>query len=163
MTSGRTARMWYTKSRRISPRSHFSYVSSRLKEYESDRVQFLGYVFGDALAELWSNAYAVVLPSTLEGLSIALLEALSFGRCVLISDIPENLEVAGDCALSFRSRDVGDLRTKLQSMIDNRAMVEDYERRARRYVEAHFSWDHVVDMLEDFYLRLRNDTRRRNV
>ena len=55
-----------------------------LKRYESDRIRLLDYVFGESLEELWSNAYCVVLPSTMEGLSIALLEALSYGRCVLV-------------------------------------------------------------------------------
>src|SRR5262249_15605982 len=77
-----------------------------LKRYESDRVRLLDYVFGEGLEELWSNAYLVVQPSTIEGFSIALLEALSYGRCVLLSDIPENLEVAEDYAVPFRSRDV---------------------------------------------------------
>src|SRR5262249_35444523 len=54
-----------------------------LKRYESDRIRLLDYVFGETLEELWSNAYCVVQPSTMEGLSIALLEALSYGRCVL--------------------------------------------------------------------------------
>jgi glycosyltransferase involved in cell wall biosynthesis len=127
----------------------------KIQSYESDRIRLLGYVFGEALAELWSNAYLVVLPSTLEGLSIALLEALSYGRCVLISDIPENLEVAGDCAMSFQSRDVEDLRGKMQQLIDNPDMVRAYEAKARRHVEDHFSWDRVVDSLEKLYLTLR--------
>jgi glycosyltransferase involved in cell wall biosynthesis len=133
----------------------------KIKSYESDRIKLLGYVFGEGLAELWSNAYVVVLPSTLEGLSIALLEALSYGRCALISDIPENLEVAGECAPSFRSRDVDDLRTKLKSLIDDPELVKSYERQARQHVEAHFSWDRVVDDLEALYRRLRGagDTR----
>jgi glycosyltransferase involved in cell wall biosynthesis len=127
----------------------------QIKSHESDRIRLLGYVFGESLAELWSNAYAVVLPSTLEGLSIALLESLSYGRCTLISDIPENLEVAGDCALTFRSRDVADLRSKLELMIEDPGIVRSYESRARRHVELHFSWDRVVDDLEVLYRRLR--------
>src|ERR1051325_11062716 len=56
-----------------------------LKRYESDRIRLLDYVFGESLEELWRNAYCVVQPSTMEGLSIALLEALSYGRCALAS------------------------------------------------------------------------------
>ena len=85
------------------------YVRTCCKGYESDRIRLLDYVFGESLEELWSNAYLVVQPSTMEGLSIALLEALSYGRCVLLSDIPENLEVAEECSVTFRSQDVGDL------------------------------------------------------
>jgi glycosyltransferase involved in cell wall biosynthesis len=108
-------------------------------------------VFGESLEELWSNAYMVVQPSTMEGLSIALLEALSYGRCVLLSDIPENVEVAEDCAVPFRSRDVADLRDKLQALVDDPVRVKSYESRARNHMRDHYSWDKVVENTEAVY------------
>ena len=62
------------------------------------------------MAELYSNCYAFVLPSEMEGLSNALLEALSYGNCIITSDIPENLEVIEDAGLSFRSTNVHSLQ-----------------------------------------------------
>jgi glycosyltransferase involved in cell wall biosynthesis len=128
--------------------------TAKLKAYESDKIRMLDYVFGEGLEELWSNAYCVVQPSTMEGLSIALLEALSYGRCVLISDIPENMEVAEDCALSFRSRDVGDLEAKLRMLIEQPALVRQFESKARGHIEAHYSWDTVADKHEALYREL---------
>jgi glycosyltransferase involved in cell wall biosynthesis len=125
-----------------------------LKRYQSDRVRLLDYVFGTDLEELWSNAYLVAQPSTLEGFSIALLEALSYGRCVLISDIPENVEVAGDCAPSFRSKDVADLKDKLETLLAQPALVRHYEQKARQHVVEHYSWDRVVDATERVYREL---------
>jgi glycosyltransferase involved in cell wall biosynthesis len=122
-----------------------------LRSYESDRIRLLDYVFGEALEELWSNAYMVVQPSTMEGLSIALLEALSYGRCVLLSDIPENVEVAEDCAVSFRSKDVGDLHDKLASLIADPVRVKSFESRARQHMRDHYSWDKVVENTESVY------------
>lgn len=122
-----------------------------LRGYESDRIKLLDYVFGEGLEELWSNAYMVVQPSTVEGLSIALLEALSYGRCVLISDIPENLEVAEDVAVSFRSKDVGDLREKLEALIHDPARVKSFEKRARQHIQLNYSWDKVVENTETLY------------
>ena len=118
---------------------------AQIRKYEGPRVKLLDYVYGEALEELWSNAYCVVQPSTLEGLSLALLEALSYGRCVLISDIPENLEVTEDCALPFENRNVDDLAAKLQRLIDEPALVRHYEQRARGHIAEHYSWDRVVD------------------
>lgn len=122
-----------------------------LKKYEGDRVKFLDYVFGDGLEELWSHAYAVAQPSTVEGLSISLLEALSYGRCVLLSDIPENLEVGEDCAVSFRSQDVDDLQAKLEMLIRDPALVKEYERRASAHILAHYSWDKIAENTEALY------------
>ncbi len=125
-----------------------------LKRYEGERVKRLDYVFGEALEELWSNAYCVVQPSTMEGLSIALLEALSYGRCVLVSDIPENLEVAEECALSFRSQDVGDLKEKLEHLIRHPEIVAAYGERARQHILRHYSWDTVAQATAAVYRSL---------
>lgn len=116
-----------------------------LKRYESDRIRLLDYVFGESLEELWSHAYLVAQPSTMEGLSIALLEALSYGRCVLISDIPENLEVAEEVSVSFRSKDVDDLHRQLERLIRDPDEVRRYEQHARRHIELHYSWDKVAE------------------
>jgi glycosyltransferase involved in cell wall biosynthesis len=132
-----------------------------IKGYESDRIRLLDYVYGEGLEELWSNAYMVVQPSTMEGLSISLLEALSYGRCVLLSDIPENLEVAEECAVPFRSKDVEDLRAKLQMLIGDPALVQSYEAKARDYIRQQYSWDRVAKNTETVYLELLGGGRRR--
>ena len=125
-----------------------------IKRYESDRIRLLDYVFGEGLEELWSNAYMVVQPSTVEGLSIALLEAMSYGRCVLLSDIPENMEVAEDCAVSFKSQDVDDLTAKLSRLMNDPAEVRAYEAKARDHILKHYSWDTVAQNTETLYREL---------
>jgi glycosyltransferase involved in cell wall biosynthesis len=132
-----------------------------IKGYESDRIRLLDYVYGEGLEELWSNAYLVVQPSTMEGLSIALLEALSYGRCVLLSDIPENLEVAEECSVPFRSRDVEDLRVKLEALLRDPALVRSFESKAREHIRQHYSWDRVAKNTEAVYLDLLGGGRRR--
>ena len=130
-----------------------------LKKFESPRIRLLDYVFGEALEELWSHAYCVAQPSTMEGLSIALLEALSYGRCVLISDIPENMEVAEECAVSFRSKDVADLRDKLEYLIRNPAVVAETGERARQHILQHYSWDNVAESTAQLYRELVREPR----
>lgn len=127
-----------------------SYVD-KLREYQSDKVMFLDYVYGDVLEELWSNAYMVVQPSTMEGLSISLLEALSYGRCVLISDIPENLEVVDDCSPSFVSKDIVDLTEKLAMLLKDPDLVRKYEEKCRDHVLRKYSWDTITDSIENIY------------
>jgi glycosyltransferase involved in cell wall biosynthesis len=71
----------------------------RLAE-QDNRVLMTGFVQGELLEELYSNAYIYVLPSDVEGMPISLLEAMSYGNCCLISDIAENMEVIADAGQS---------------------------------------------------------------
>ena len=132
---------------------------AEIKKYEGPRVRMLDYVYGEALEELWSNAYCVVQPSTLEGLSLSLLEALSYGRCVLISDIPENLEVTEDAAFTFKNRDVDDLARQLDRLIKEPQLVRQFEQKARGHIAEHYSWDRVVDATVGVYEELLSARR----
>ena len=84
-----------------------------------DRILFTGFVQGAMLDELYSNAYIYTLPSDLEGMPLSLLEAMSYGNCCLVSDIPECAEVVEDKALIFKKADVKDLQSKLQDACDH--------------------------------------------
>jgi glycosyltransferase involved in cell wall biosynthesis len=114
-------------------------------------VLFTGTVTGRTLEELFANAYAYVLPSEVEGLPHTLLQALSYGRCALASDIEPNVEALGGCGLTFRARDRADLREKLQYLLDHPDFVAGCAPAARARVEQHYSWDTVVDRLESIY------------
>lgn len=129
-----------------------TYVQSleRLRDGD-ERIKMVGYVYGDVLEELWSNAYLVVQPSILEGLSIALIEALSYGRCVIASDIPENLEVVEDSAVTFKSRDIPDLRAKLQLCLEQPDLVASTAARCRQLAEEKYSWPRLVEATEKVY------------
>jgi glycosyltransferase involved in cell wall biosynthesis len=135
---------------------------NRLKN-GNDRIQMLGYVYGDLLEELWSNAYCVVQPSLLEGLSISLLEALSHGKCILASDIPENLEVIEECAVTHRTQDVDDLAAKLQYLLDEPDVVQRMAKGCRSYARERFGWSHVVDQTEAVYKEIVGTPRPRAV
>ncbi|MBD3160798.1 MAG: glycosyltransferase [Candidatus Eisenbacteria bacterium] len=117
-----------------------------------ERIHMLGYVYGDMLDELWSNAYLVVQPSFLEGFSISLVEAMSHGKCVLASDIPENLEVVEDCAATFKTQDAADLQDKLQMLLDDPIEVDRIARRCRSLAQERFSWPRIVEATEAVYL-----------
>lgn len=71
---------------------------------DDDRIIFTGFVQGQILKELYSNAYVYTLPSDLEGMPLSLLEAMSYGNCCLVSNIPECTEVVEDRALIFKSQ-----------------------------------------------------------
>ena len=64
---------------------------------------------------------------------------------------PENLEVAEECSLSFRNRDVGDLQAKLEHLLANPDVVQSYGERARRHIQQHYSWDNVAESTASLY------------
>jgi glycosyltransferase involved in cell wall biosynthesis len=138
------------------------YVDSLMRIRNGDeRIHMMGYVYGDLLDELWTNAYMVVQPSVLEGLSISLIEAISHGKCVLVSDIPENLEVVEDSAVTFENRDVRHLREQMRYLIDHPDYVDQVAARCRNHAEEHYSWNRIVDATEAVYLNLAAGNRRR--
>jgi glycosyltransferase involved in cell wall biosynthesis len=109
----------------------------------TDGVVLTGFLKGAALEQLYTHAGAFVLPSSHEGLPIALLEALSYGLPVLASDIPANLEIGLSPASYFRLGDVECLAKHLmifsQTPRDEPARLE-----RRRWVEAHYNWDLIA-------------------
>lgn len=116
----------------------------QLQSMADDRIIFTGFVQGKMLEELYSNAYVYVLPSDLEGMPISLLEAMSYGNCVVTSDIPECTEVVGEYGLSFKKGNADDLAEKLQYVCDNPEVVEEYKQKASDYICKKYNWDNVV-------------------
>lgn len=109
-----------------------------------DRILFTGFVRGQMLEELYSNAYLYTLPSDLEGMPLSLLEAMSYGNCCLVSDIAECTEVVEDKAMVFRRGDVEDLREKLQTACDREELVQGYKRDAAEFICGKYDWDEVA-------------------
>lgn len=116
-----------------------------------DRILFTGFVQGETLEELYSNAYVYVLPSDLEGMPMGLLEAMSYGNCCLTSDIAECVEVVADRAAVFRKSDVDDLREKLQMLCDDEKLVQDYKSGAADFICEKYSWDDIVQRTVELY------------
>ena len=109
------------------------------------RILFTGFVQGAMLDELYSNAYIYTLPSDLEGMPLSLLEAMSYGNCCLVSDIPECAEVVEDKALIFKKSNIEDLQKKLQEACDHPEMVMKMKNQAADFICAKYNWDEVVD------------------
>ncbi|MGM0494385.1 MAG: glycosyltransferase family 4 protein [Armatimonadota bacterium] len=123
------------------------YVEALLAEAD-DTILFTGYQSGDVLAELFSNAYLYVQPSTLEGLSMAVVEALGYGRCVLASDIPGNVEALGECGRTFRTADVDDMHDQLVDLLGDPETVAGQFERARERVAREYDWEKTADGFE---------------
>lgn len=118
---------------------------------ENENIVFTGFVEGALLEELYSNAYVYVLPSDAEGMPLSLLEAMSYGNCCLVSNIPGCVEVIGNHGVSFERGNVEELRQRLQWLCDSPACVKEYKNTASDYICKRFSWNDVVDELVDIY------------
>jgi glycosyltransferase involved in cell wall biosynthesis len=125
-----------------------------LRKMAKKNVKFLGYVYGADMENLFKGAYLYATASELEGTSPALLSAMGFGNCVLVSDIPENLETIGDAGVTFKNRDCEDLRDKMLNLISNSDVVREYRKRAVERIARFYSWDSVAERMERLYLSL---------
>lgn len=132
--------------------SNKEYYNQLLELAEGDeRIIFTGYVFGQEIQEFYSNAYVFALPSNLEGMANALLEAMSYGNCCLISDIPENTEVVEDKAVWFQKGNEEDLQQKIQTLLDDSGLVKHYKAEAAPFILENYSWDLVVEQMLRVY------------
>ena len=120
---------------------------AQLKELADgdQRILFTGFVQGRILEELYSNAYVYVLPSDLEGMPLSLLEAMSYGNCCVTSDISECTEATEDKAVSFPKGDITGLRSCLQNLCDDPALVAEYKAQASNYICSKYSWDATTE------------------
>lgn len=114
---------------------------------------------GEALSALFNHAHIFVQPSQSEGLSIALLEALSYNQAVLASDIPENTEVLGDLGLTFKQGDSKDLAKKLEFLLTHPEIVKQYKQLGRQHVQTHYNWETIVQETLTAYKRVVRQPR----
>lgn len=118
-----------------------------------DRIIFTGFVQGRLLGELYSNAYIYALPSDLEGMPLSLLEAMSYGNCCLVSDIPECTEVVEDKALIFEKSNVQALKENMQDACDYPGKVAELKNHAATFICSKYNWDDVVEITLELYSR----------
>ena len=114
------------------------------RKAEEAGVVLTGFVKGHKLHSLLTNARCYCLPSSHEGLPIALLEAMSYHLPVVVSNIPANLEVGLSSDCYFHCGDVDALAARLQKVID-----EDYH--SVQYDMAPYDWDKIAKQVMGVY------------
>jgi glycosyltransferase involved in cell wall biosynthesis len=120
------------------------------------RILFPGFVEGRLIEELFSHCYVYVQPSEVEGLSLSILEAMSYGNCCLVSDITENLEAIGDAGFQFINGDVDDLANRLQWLNEHSEKVASVNVGAKERIRQHYSWQSISEQIEKLYLTILN-------
>ena len=119
--------------------------SRNLKEMaRKNGVVLTGFIKGRKLHSLLTNCRCYCLPSNHEGLPIALLEAMSYGVKVIVSDIPANLEVRLDEDDYFHVEDVDALADKLTMVMERPLEHVEYDMRK-------YDWDKIADQVANVY------------
>lgn len=129
--------------------------ANELKDMAKDdsRIIFTGFVQGQILDELYSNAYVYTLPSDLEGMPLSLLEGMSYGNCCLVSDIDECASVVEDKAVVFKKSDVADLKSALERLCFNQGIVMKYKSGATDFICEKYNWDDVTKNTVMLYVK----------
>lgn len=115
------------------------------------RIIMTGFVQGDELKELYSNCYLYCLPSDVEGMPLSLLEAMSYGKNCLVSNIPENTQVIDKFGTYFEKSNVEDLKNKLQKCLDINNKISENE--ISNYILSKYNWNKIVDETEKIYIK----------
>lgn len=123
--------------------------SRALKQKAQDNgVVLTGFVRGRKLHSLLTNALCYVLPSSHEGLSIALLEAMRYRLPVVVSDIPANKEVGLPDECYHEVGDVKALTEKLEAMASQPLQRKDYDM-------GKYDWDAIARQVGEVYDAMR--------
>lgn len=115
------------------------------------RILFTGFVNGEPLEELYSNCYAYVLPSDVEGMPMSLLEAMAYGRCCVTSDIPECADVLVGNGMTFEKGSADSLQSALKALLSEGGRTAALGAAAKAHVENTYNWDSVVERTLELY------------
>lgn len=127
--------------------------SRNLKEMaRKNGVVLTGFIKGKKLHSLLTNCLCYCLPSSHEGLHIALLEAMSYGVKVIVSDIPANKEVGLPESDYFPVGNVDALTEKLKTVVNQPLQHIDYDMKK-------YDWEKIADQVRDVYWRNRGGSR----
>ena len=129
---------------------HPSAYSENLKRQAlEEHVILTGFIKGEKLNEIMSNAALFILPSFHEGLPISLLEAMSYDLDVLVSDIPANRLPELTLDDYFKTGSIPDLKNKLQYKIENIQLD-------RKYDLSSYNWDNIAEQVDSVYQLILN-------
>ncbi|MGH7788236.1 MAG: glycosyltransferase family 4 protein, partial [Candidatus Binatia bacterium] len=118
------------------------------------RVVFLGTLPPPQLDTLYRAAAVYVHPSELEGMSLAVLQALELGVPTVLSEIPVHVELLGGTAgydLFFPPRDVGALADRLAGVLADLPRYADLAARIQVHVRDAYGWESIADRTEALY------------
>jgi glycosyltransferase involved in cell wall biosynthesis len=113
-------------------------------------VVFTGAVYDDDKDMLLRHAYCFCLPSTIEGLSIVMMEAASYKLPVIASDIDANREFLGDDAVFVRPENEEDLVHAIEYTISHPDEIDLLQQANYKKIIEKYTWDKVARKYVDY-------------
>lgn len=124
------------------------YSRSLKQKARENCVVLTGFIKGKKLHSLLSNALCYSLPSSHEGLPIALLEAMSYRLPVITSAIPANLEVGLDASCYHQVGDVTALADKIEVIANQPLQRIEYDM-------TKYNWDTISQQVANIYQSMK--------
>ncbi|WHA42667.1 glycosyltransferase family 4 protein [Agrobacterium larrymoorei] len=124
------------------------------------QVVLTGPQQGRRLASLFANAGLFVLPSSHEGMPIALLEAMAYGLPVLASDIEANLALGLDEGSYFPLGNIEELSASLHSKMENANGLRQARQSGSR-IMSKYNWRSIGLKTAEIYLSVARRRRGR--
>lgn len=116
-------------------------------------IVMTGYQRGETLDALFAGARFMVHPSVSEGLPIAVLEEMSYGKAVIAADIPETMEVVSEYGIPFPAGDIEALSESIIDLAADPMQAAAIGHAARTFVEDEYHWDDIAHDVIDVYRR----------
>jgi glycosyltransferase involved in cell wall biosynthesis len=113
-------------------------------------IIFTSSVFNNDKDTLLNNCLLFCIPSEMEGLPITLLEAMSFKKICIASNIPAHKEALGDNGIFFETNNISDLKEKLNSSFKNYSELKYIEEANYLRIEENFTWEIISNQYENY-------------
>jgi len=128
--------------------------AATLRKEASDGVVFTGFQFGEAYQEFQSNCYLYIQATEVGGTHPALIEAMSYGNCVVANGTPENHEVLSDAGFFYSKNNFEELSVVLAKLLSDVELVREYGGLAKERAESVYTWDKITDQYEVLFREL---------
>ena len=131
---------------------HETGYSRELKNlaHKTEGVTLTGTLYKEDIFKLYANAGLFVLPSYYEGFPISLLEALSFGAPVLVSDIAAHKEILLPDFRYFRIGNVQELSKKIVECVQ-KGIDENEKKKYIDLIKTYYNWDIIAEKTLSVY------------
>lgn len=124
---------------------------------DNSNVIFTGAVYGADKEMLLKECAFFCIPSTIEGLAITLLEAMSYGKICIASEIQANHEALGESGIWCKYEDVDDLAEKIRYAAEHSSEIVWQSAYNKNRIEKKFTWNIVVNKYVEFLNKIQSD------